>query len=101
MSSMSGLGGCGRRRRRVRTARRDRGGGEGDGDLGGDGEAGIAEVEGGERAPEGRIRRPGAGRPSIEERESGLPEALLALLEGATRATRNRRFCVLAAASPT
>ena len=46
---------------------------------------GIAEVESGERAPEGRIRRPGAGRPSIEEREPGLREALLALLEGATR----------------
>ena len=46
---------------------------------------GIAEVESGERAPEGRVRRPGAGRPSIEEREPGLEEALLALLEGATR----------------
>src|SRR5579862_6691907 len=46
---------------------------------------GIAEVESGERAPEGRIRRPGAGRPSIEEREPGLREALLGLLEGATR----------------
>ena len=46
---------------------------------------GIAEVECGERAPEGRVRRPGAGRPSIEEREPGLEEALLALLEGATR----------------
>ena len=46
---------------------------------------GIAEVVSGERAPEGRIRRPGAGRPSIEEREPGLREALLALLEGATR----------------
>jgi transposase len=46
---------------------------------------GVAEVASGERAPEGRIRRPGAGRPSIEEREPGLPEALLALLEGATR----------------
>lgn len=46
---------------------------------------GIAEVESGQRAPEGRVRRPGAGRPSIEEREPGLREALLALLEGATR----------------
>ena len=46
---------------------------------------GIAEVASGERAPEGRARRPGAGRPSIEEREPGLEEALLALLEGATR----------------
>src|SRR6266571_9140493 len=46
---------------------------------------GIAEVNSGQRAPEGRVRRPGAGRPSIEEREPGLREALLALLEGATR----------------
>jgi transposase len=46
---------------------------------------GIAEVRSGERAPEGRVRRPGAGRPSISEREPGLREALLALLEGATR----------------
>jgi len=46
---------------------------------------GIAEVASGERAPEGRVRRLGAGRPSIEAREPGLREALLALLEGATR----------------
>ena len=46
---------------------------------------GIAEVGSGDRAPAGRVRRPGAGRPSIEEREPGLREALLALLEGATR----------------
>jgi transposase len=46
---------------------------------------GIAEVRSGERAPEGRVRRPGAGRPSISEREPGLREALLALLEGVTR----------------
>jgi transposase len=46
---------------------------------------GIAEVRSGERAPEGRVRRSGAGRPSITEREPGLREALLALLEGATR----------------
>ena len=46
---------------------------------------GIAEVNSGQRAPEGRVRRPGAGRPGIEEREPGLREALVALLEGATR----------------
>ena len=46
---------------------------------------GIAEVRSGQRAPAGRVRRPGAGRPSITEREPGLREALLALLEGATR----------------
>src|SRR5207253_2189791 len=46
---------------------------------------GIAEVVSGARAPAGRVRRPGAGRPSIAEREPGLAEALLGLLEGATR----------------
>ena len=46
---------------------------------------GIAEVNSGDRAPEGRVRRPGAGRPAIGEREPGLREALLALFEGATR----------------
>jgi hypothetical protein len=46
---------------------------------------GIAEVASGDRAPAGRVRRPGAGRPSIEDREPGLREALLALLEDATR----------------
>ena len=46
---------------------------------------GIKEVDSGQRAPEGRVRRPGAGRPSIEEREPGLREALLGLLDGATR----------------
>jgi Rhodopirellula transposase DDE domain len=43
------------------------------------------EVNSGQRAPEGRVRRPGAGRPPISEREPGLREALLALLEGTTR----------------
>jgi transposase len=46
---------------------------------------GIAEVDRGEPAAEGRIRRAGAGRPSIRERYPGLKEALLALLEGVTR----------------
>ena len=46
---------------------------------------GIAEVQSGQRAPEGRVRRAGAGRPSIGEREPGLGQALLALIEGATR----------------
>jgi DDE family transposase len=46
---------------------------------------GIDEVRSGRRAPEGRVRRPGAGRPSITEREPGLRQPLLALLEGATR----------------
>jgi transposase len=46
---------------------------------------GIAEVSSGQRAPGGRVRRPGAGRPPISEREPGLREALLVLLEAATR----------------
>ena len=46
---------------------------------------GIAEIKSGQRAPEGRVRRPGAGRPGIEAREPGVREALLVLLEGATR----------------
>jgi hypothetical protein len=46
---------------------------------------GLAEVRSGQRAPEGRVRRSGAGRPPISEREPGLGEALLALLDGSTR----------------
>jgi hypothetical protein len=46
---------------------------------------GIAEVASGERAPAGRVRQAGAGRRSIEEREPGFREALLGLIEGATR----------------
>jgi Rhodopirellula transposase DDE domain len=46
---------------------------------------GVIEVESGSRAPVGRVRRPGAGRPAITEREPGLREALVALLEGVTR----------------
>jgi transposase len=46
---------------------------------------GIVEVQSGTRAPAGRVRRPGAGRPSISEREPGLEQAVLALIDGATR----------------
>src|SRR5437763_6245801 len=49
------------------------------------GRRGLAEVDRGQRPLEGRIRRAGAGRPSISERYPGLKEALLALLEGVTR----------------
>jgi transposase len=49
---------------------------------------GIAEVERGDSPPQGRVRRPGAGRPSISERYPGLREALLGLLEGVTRGDR-------------
>jgi transposase len=45
---------------------------------------GIAEVAGGERAPEGRVRRAGAGRKRVTEREPGLEQALLSLLDGVT-----------------
>ena len=46
---------------------------------------GIKEVDRGEYPPDGRVRRAGAGRPPIAERYPGLREALLALLDGATR----------------
>jgi transposase len=46
---------------------------------------GIAEALSGERAPVGRVRRPGAGRPSIQDSQPGLRGALLALVEDATR----------------
>src|SRR6516165_6299723 len=59
---------------------------------------GIAEVRSGQRAPAGRVRRPGAGRPSISEREPGLEEALLALLDGLTRGDPESRCCGRAAA---
>ena len=46
---------------------------------------GIAEVASGQRAGEGRVRRPGAGRKAISERDPELAQDLLALIEGATR----------------
>jgi transposase len=46
---------------------------------------GIAEVASGERAGEGRVRRPGAGRKAISERDPELAQDLLGLIEGATR----------------
>jgi hypothetical protein len=46
---------------------------------------GMIEAATGDRPPEGKIRRPGGGRRSINEREPGLREALVALLDGATR----------------
>ena len=60
----------------------DRGGGAGNGDVGDDGAARDRRVDRGQHLLEGRIRRAGAGRPSIGERYPGLKEALLALLEG-------------------
>jgi transposase len=46
---------------------------------------GIVEVTSGRRAGEGRVRRPGAGRKAILERDPGLAQDLLGLIEGATR----------------
>jgi Rhodopirellula transposase DDE domain len=46
---------------------------------------GVAELESGQVAPEGRIRRPGAGRKKLAETDPGLLPALLALVEDSTR----------------
>ena len=46
---------------------------------------GIAEVESGERAPAGRVRRSGAGRKPILEVDPELPAALESLIDPVTR----------------
>jgi len=46
---------------------------------------GLLELEVGEELEAGRVRRPGAGRPGILEREPGLSEALDRLIDPATR----------------
>lgn len=46
---------------------------------------GVAEVEAGERAPAGRVRRPGAGRKAVLELDPTLPRDLEALIEPGTR----------------
>jgi hypothetical protein len=46
---------------------------------------GVADVRAGERVARGRIRRPGAGRPPIEERDPTLRADLEALIEPTTR----------------
>jgi hypothetical protein len=46
---------------------------------------GAAELDSGEVAPDGRVRRPGAGRPRLAESDPGLVPALLALVEESTR----------------
>jgi len=46
---------------------------------------GVAELESGRFAPEGRVRRPGAGRKKLAETDPGLVPALLALVEDSTR----------------
>jgi len=46
---------------------------------------GVAELESGQVAPDGRIRRPGAGRKKLAETDPGLVPALLALVADSTR----------------
>jgi hypothetical protein len=46
---------------------------------------GAAELESGRAAPEGRVRRPGAGRKKLAETDPGLLPALLALVEDSAR----------------
>src|SRR5271165_7478897 len=46
---------------------------------------GAAELESGQSAPEGRVRRPGGGRKKLAETDPGLVPALLALVEDSTR----------------
>ena len=46
---------------------------------------GVAELESGQVAPAGRVRRPGAGRKKLAETDPGLVPALLALVEDSSR----------------
>jgi hypothetical protein len=46
---------------------------------------GVAELESGQAVPDGRIRRPGAGRKKLAETDPGLVPALLALVADSTR----------------
>src|SRR6266704_1580931 len=46
---------------------------------------GAAELESGQVAAPGRVRRPGAGRPKLAEADPGLVPALLALVEDSAR----------------
>jgi hypothetical protein len=46
---------------------------------------GVAELASGRVAPEGRIRRPGAGRKKLADADPGLVPALLALVEDSSR----------------
>jgi transposase len=45
---------------------------------------GLMEVQAGDHAPAGRVRRAGGGRRRIVDREPGVEQALLALLDGVT-----------------
>src|SRR5215472_532583 len=46
---------------------------------------GAAELDSGEVAPDGRVRRAGAGRPKLAQADPGLVPALLALVEDSSR----------------
>jgi transposase len=46
---------------------------------------GAAELESGQAAPEGRVRRPGGGRKPLAETDPGLRPVLLGLVEDSTR----------------
>jgi len=46
---------------------------------------GVAELESGQVAPAGRVRRPGGGRKKLAETDPGLAGTLLALVEDSTR----------------
>jgi hypothetical protein len=46
---------------------------------------GVAELESGQVAPAGRVRRPGGGRKRLAETDPGLVPALLGLVEDSTR----------------
>jgi hypothetical protein len=46
---------------------------------------GVAELESGRVAPQGRVRRPGAGRPRLAVTDPGLVPALLALVQDSAR----------------
>jgi transposase len=46
---------------------------------------GVAELESGKFAPQGRVRRPGGGRKKLAETDPGLVPALLALVEDSSR----------------
>src|SRR5690242_7158996 len=46
---------------------------------------GAAELESGQAAPDGRVRRPGGGRKLLAETDPGLRPVLLGLVEDSTR----------------
>ena len=82
---MSASGGCGRRRRRGRYGR---GGLAAVSRVTGMAQTtvrrGIRDLQAGEDWRVGRVRRPGAGRPSVLERDPGIEKALDGLLEPVT-----------------